>query len=95
MRAPVAASERDLRVLAGMVSDHRDELPAEGLPPSLLAELMGQIRCDVLWFTGYDSGRRAFRSGRKSQLLTCQGGRTGIGRPGSFTGTASLAATPT
>jgi hypothetical protein len=44
MTAPVTASGRDLRTLAGIVSDHRDDLPAEGLPPSLLADLMSQIR---------------------------------------------------
>ena len=37
MRTPVTASERDLRALAGIVSDDRADLPAEGLPPSLLA----------------------------------------------------------
>ncbi len=36
------ASERDLRTLAGIISDHPADLPAEGLPPSL----MSQIRCD-------------------------------------------------
>ena len=59
MTAPVVASGRDLRTLAGIVSDHRDDLPAEGLPPSLLADLMGQIRCDVVVFQGFDSGRQA------------------------------------
>ena len=58
MTAPVTASERDLRTLAGIVSDHRDDLPAEGLPPSLLADLMSQIRCDALSFQGFDSGRQ-------------------------------------
>ena len=97
MSTPVRASDRDLRALAGIISDPRADLPAEGLPPSLLADLMGQIRCDVLWFTGYDSGGQAFRFGQEvpSQRSTCQGGRTGIGRPGSITGSANLAATPT
>lgn len=58
MTAPVTASERDLRTLAGIVSDHRADLPAEGLPPSLLADLMSQIRCDVIAFAGFDSGRQ-------------------------------------
>ena len=58
MTAPVTASERDLRTLAGIVSDHRDDLPAEGLPPSLLTDLMSQIRCDALSFQGFDSGRQ-------------------------------------
>jgi DNA-binding CsgD family transcriptional regulator len=59
MTAPVTASERDLRALAGMISDDRPDVPAkEGLPPSLLADLMGQIRCDVIAFAGFDSRRQ-------------------------------------
>jgi DNA-binding CsgD family transcriptional regulator len=59
MRAPVAASERDLRALAGIVSDHRPDLsPEGGLAPSLLADLMGQIRCDAVSFLGFDSRRK-------------------------------------
>ena len=58
MTAPVMASGRDLRTLAGIVSVHRDDLPAVGLPPSLLADLMSQIRCDAVTFEGIDSGQR-------------------------------------
>jgi DNA-binding CsgD family transcriptional regulator len=59
MTAPVTASELELRALAGMISDDRPDVPAEeGLPPSLLADLMGQIRCDVIAFAGFDSGRQ-------------------------------------
>jgi DNA-binding CsgD family transcriptional regulator len=59
MIAPVTASERDLRALAGIISEDRPDVPAgEGLPPSLLADLMGQIRCDVIAFAGFDSGRQ-------------------------------------
>jgi hypothetical protein len=58
MTAPVTASGRDLRALAGIVSDHRDDLPAVGVPPSLLADLMSQIRCDAVDFQGFDSGRQ-------------------------------------
>jgi DNA-binding CsgD family transcriptional regulator len=58
MTAPVAASERDLRALAAIVSEDRPDLEKEGLPPSLLADLMGQIRCDVVSFEGSDSGRQ-------------------------------------
>ena len=59
MTAPVTASERDLRSLAGIISDVRPDVPArEGLPPSLLADLMSQIRCDVITFAGFDSGRQ-------------------------------------
>jgi len=47
--APVTVRDRDLRALAAIVSEDRPDLPdGEGLPPSLLADLMGQIRCDYL-----------------------------------------------
>ena len=58
MTAPVTASETDLRTLAGIISDHRQDLQAAGLPPPLLADLMGQIRCDAVSFLGFDSGRQ-------------------------------------
>jgi hypothetical protein len=58
--APVVASDRDLRALAAIVSEDRPDLPdGEGLPPSLLADLMGQIRCDGIRLERYDSGRQA------------------------------------
>jgi DNA-binding CsgD family transcriptional regulator len=60
MTAPVTASERDLRALARIVSQDRPDLPADGgLPESLLADLMSQIRCDAVVFLGFDSGRQA------------------------------------
>lgn len=59
MTAPVRVSDRDLRALAGIVSEDRPDVPAEeGLPPSLLADLMSQIRCDVIAFGGFDSSQR-------------------------------------
>jgi hypothetical protein len=58
MMALETAFERDLRTLAGIVSDHRSDLGACGLPFSLLAELTGQIRCDTVAFHGYDSKRQ-------------------------------------
>jgi hypothetical protein len=59
MSTPVRATDRDLRALAGIVSEDRPDLPdGEGLPPSLLADLMGQIRCDALSLVGWDSGRQ-------------------------------------
>ena len=59
MSTPVRASDRDLRALAGIVSEDRADLPdGEGLPPSLLADLMGQIRCDILSLDGWDTGRQ-------------------------------------
>ncbi len=59
MSTPIRASDRDLRALAAIVSGDRPDLPhGEGLPPSLLADLMGQIRCDAMSLLRYDSGRR-------------------------------------
>jgi DNA-binding NarL/FixJ family response regulator len=59
--APVVASERDLRALAAIVSEDRPDLSdGEGLPPSLLADLMGQIRCDVISLDRGKSGRHAY-----------------------------------
>ena len=59
MSTPVRASDWDLRALAGIVSEDRPDLPdGEGLPPSLLADLMGQIRCDALSLVGWDSGEQ-------------------------------------
>jgi DNA-binding CsgD family transcriptional regulator len=58
MTSPVTVSERDLRTLLGIVGDKRSDLPAAGLPPSLLSELKDQIPCDQLVFTSFDAGRR-------------------------------------
>jgi DNA-binding CsgD family transcriptional regulator len=59
MTTPVSASDQDLRALAAIVSEDRADLPAgEGLPPSLLADLMSQIRCDALSLDGWDTGRQ-------------------------------------
>jgi DNA-binding CsgD family transcriptional regulator len=65
MTSPVTASERDLRTLAGIASDHRADLPPEGLPPSLLSELTDQIRCDSLSFFGMDSDRQEIWFGQE------------------------------
>jgi DNA-binding CsgD family transcriptional regulator len=57
--APVIASGRDLRALAAIVSADRPDVPAQGgLPPSLLGDLMRQVRCDAIGFAGFDSQRR-------------------------------------
>ena len=59
--APVVASERDLRALAAIVSEDRPDLSdGEGLPPSLLADLKDQIRCDDLSLTRRESGRQGY-----------------------------------
>jgi DNA-binding CsgD family transcriptional regulator len=57
MAAPLIPRERDLRRLAGIVSEHRDDIPAQGVPLSLLSDLAGQIRCDEILFQGFDSAR--------------------------------------
>lgn len=57
MAAPVLPRGRDLRRLAGIVSEQRDDIPAHGVPLSLLADIAGQIRCDAISFEGFDSGR--------------------------------------
>jgi hypothetical protein len=60
MTTPVRASDRDLRALAAIVSENRTDLPdGEGLPLSLLADLMSHIRWDRLAFIGNDSARHA------------------------------------
>jgi DNA-binding CsgD family transcriptional regulator len=64
MTARVTVSERDLRTLLGIVSDERSDLPAAGLPLSLLAELKDQIPCDELDFDGHDAGRQTYRFGQ-------------------------------
>jgi DNA-binding CsgD family transcriptional regulator len=57
MTAPVAPTERDLRRLAGIVSERRTDVPAFGLPISLLSDLKEQIRCDVISFESFDTKR--------------------------------------
>jgi DNA-binding CsgD family transcriptional regulator len=69
MSTPVRASDKDLRALAAIVSRDRPDLPngvpdAAGLPPSLLADLMSQIRCDSLVFCGFDGGQQAYWFGQ-------------------------------
>jgi DNA-binding CsgD family transcriptional regulator len=60
MSTPVRASDRDLRALAAIVSQDREDPPdGDGLPPSLLADLQDQIRCDDIGLDRYDSDRQA------------------------------------
>jgi len=58
MPARLTASDRDLRILAGIVSERRADLSARGLPLSLLSDLKDQLRCDAISFEGFDSGRQ-------------------------------------
>ena len=91
MSTSVRASAADLRVLAGLVSQDRPDVPPkEGLPRSLLADLAGQIRCDALHFFGMDSGRRRTGLRRTFRPSIHTGGRTWIGRCGSITGLRAL-----
>ena len=70
MTAPVTVRGRDLGALAAIVSEDRSDLPdGEGLPPSLLADLMGQIRSDTIAFPGFDSGRHKTWLGKASEIL--------------------------
>jgi hypothetical protein len=65
MMAPVTASGRGLLALAGIISKDRPGLPEDGLPESLLADLMGQIRCVEVCFAGMDSAQRTGWSGQE------------------------------
>jgi DNA-binding CsgD family transcriptional regulator len=58
MSSPLTASEADLCRLAAIVTAERADLPAYGLPLSLLSDLRDQIPCDFVQFQGFDSGRR-------------------------------------
>jgi len=58
MTAPMTASERDLRTLLGIISDNRSDLPSEGLPLSLLADLQDQVGCELLSCYGLDADRQ-------------------------------------
>ena len=72
MSTPVRASDRDLRALAAIVSQDRPDLPdGEGLPPSLLADLMCKIQCDEISLERWDSGRQAWSL---LQLVRASGG---------------------
>jgi DNA-binding CsgD family transcriptional regulator len=66
MSTPIRASDQDLRALAAIVSQDRPDLPdGDGLPPSLLTDLMGQIRCDGVDLLGFDTGQQAFWLGQE------------------------------
>ena len=68
MTATLTASGRDLRTLAGIVSEDRGEPPAHGLAPSLLDDLLGLIRCDFLSFVGLDTAQQADLFGQAAPL---------------------------
>ena len=60
MSTLMTASEADLCRLAAIVTADRADLPAQGLPLSLLSDLMDQIRCDFVQFEGFDSRRQGY-----------------------------------
>jgi DNA-binding CsgD family transcriptional regulator len=43
--------------MARIVCEQRDDIPARGLPMSLLADIKEQIGCDIISFEGFDSQR--------------------------------------
>ena len=59
MTAPVTLSERDLLALLGIVTDHLGEDPGDGLPLSLLRQLMVQVPSEAVSFFGLDSRQQA------------------------------------
>src|SRR4051812_29287967 len=58
MVAAAGVTHTDLRALAGIVNADRADVPPEGLPPSLVADLAHQIRCDLVVFGRMDSACR-------------------------------------
>jgi DNA-binding CsgD family transcriptional regulator len=68
MTAALTASGRDLRTLAGIVTEDRGEPPAHGLAPSLLRDLAGLIRCDFLSLVGMDTSQQAIWFGQSDPL---------------------------
>jgi DNA-binding CsgD family transcriptional regulator len=54
------AGEHDLRSLAAIVNQKRDDLPEQGVPMSLLSDLSEQIPCDYVLFEGYDTRQNSF-----------------------------------
>lgn len=54
----MTVSDTDLCQVVAMLAAEREDLPAQGLPPSLLTDLMDQIRCDHVQFQGFDSARQ-------------------------------------
>ena len=97
MSTPIRASDRDLRALAAIVSKDRPDLPSgEGLPPSLLADLIGQISCDEISLERYDSGRQAYEilQAARTQKAPMYP-RTSFGHTAAITGIPGSAAIPT
>jgi DNA-binding CsgD family transcriptional regulator len=60
MSSRMTASEAELLKLAAIVTADREDGPGEGLPLSLLSDLVDQIRCDCISFCGHDSQRQEY-----------------------------------
>ncbi len=56
MSSLTTASEADLCKLAAIVTAKREDPPPQGLPLSLLSDLMDQICCDAVSCSGFDAG---------------------------------------
>ena len=56
----MTVSEAELCRLAAIVTAEREDLPEQGLPPSLLSDLMEHIRCDAITFQGMDSRQQEY-----------------------------------
>jgi DNA-binding CsgD family transcriptional regulator len=67
MAAATSFRNTDLRALADIISAERPDVPGEGLPPSLLADLARQIRCDAIAFGRLDAAHQRTDS---EQLMT-------------------------
>jgi DNA-binding CsgD family transcriptional regulator len=71
MTAATSVRDGDVRALADLVNADRTDLPVEGLPPSLLADLARLVRCDAIAFGRLDAATQQIDS---AQLMT-DGGR--------------------
>ena len=60
MSTSFARGEHELRSLAALVNQERDDLPERGVPLSLLSDLKDQIPCDYVLFQGYDTRRNSY-----------------------------------
>lgn len=73
MAARVGVSEADLRALLGIVTEHGDDDPGEGLPLTLLQRLMTQVGSDAVVFHGLDSSQQAIWFGQQVPSIEAGG----------------------
>src|ERR1700684_3949524 len=60
MSTSFEAREHDLRSLAAIVNQERDDHSEKGVPLSLLSDLKNEIPCDYVLFHGYDTRRNSY-----------------------------------